>query len=95
MTEHERRDWDEVGELAALAWDAYLRGQLADAAMLASRASGAAARAPREIRQRADVVCLVVAGEWERASGLAAEHLAEYPHDDLVRRVQIRTARTR
>ena len=75
-------------ELAVLAWDAYTRNQVADAARLASRASGAAASCPRRVRQEVEVMCLAVAGETARAYDLATDHLAEFPHDDLVRRVK-------
>jgi hypothetical protein len=34
------------------------------------------------------VVCLAIAGESDRASGLASAHLGEFPHDDLVRQVK-------
>ena len=34
------------------------------------------------------MVCLAVAGESAPAYGLASEHLAEFPHDDLVRQVK-------
>jgi len=34
------------------------------------------------------VVHLAVTGDLDRASGLAAEHLAEFPGDELIRRVQ-------
>ena len=75
-------------ELAVLAWEAYLRHQVADAARLASRASGAAVSGPRRLRQEVEVVCLAIAGESARASGLASDHLGEFPHDDLVRRIK-------
>jgi hypothetical protein len=75
-------------ELAVLAWEAYTRHQIADAAKLASRASSAAASGPRRYRQAAEVVCLAIAGDSARAYGLASDHLSEYPHDDLIRRVK-------
>ena len=75
-------------DLAALAWEAYTRNHLRDAARLASRASGAAVSCPRRDRQEVEVVCLAIAGESERASGLASVHLGEFPDDDLVRRVK-------
>jgi hypothetical protein len=34
------------------------------------------------------VVCVAISGDAARACDLAAEHLAEFPDDDLVRRVQ-------
>lgn len=75
-------------ELAVLAWEAYTRNQVTDAATLASRASGAAVSAPRRDRQEVEVVCLAISGESTRAYGLASDHLGEFPHDDLVRRVK-------
>ena len=75
-------------ELAVLAWEAYTRNQVADAARLASRASGAAVSRPRRDRQEVEVVCLAIAGESARAYGLASDHLGEFPHDDLVRRIK-------
>jgi len=75
-------------ELAVLAWEAFTRNQVADAARLASRASGAALSRPRRDRQEVEVVCLAVSGETARAYGLASVHLGEFPHDDLVRRVK-------
>ena len=74
--------------LASLAWDAHIRGQTAEAANLASRAASAAASRGRRARQQVDVVCVAVAGDTGRAYGLAAEHLAEFADDDLVRKVQ-------
>jgi hypothetical protein len=81
-------DAPEPETLAALAWDAAIRGQTAEAATLASRAASAAAARGRRARQQVDVVCVAVAGDAARAHGLAAEHLAEFPDDQLVRRVQ-------
>ncbi len=75
-------------DLAVLAWEAYTRNQTADAAKLASRASRAAVRRPRRDRQEVEVVCLAIAGESARAHGLASDHLSEFPHDDLIRRVK-------
>ena len=75
-------------ELADLAWEAHTRNQLGDAARLASRASATAASYPRRDRQAVEVVCLAIAGEWARTSGLASDHLDEFPHDDLVGRIK-------
>jgi hypothetical protein len=75
-------------ELATLALQAHRRGQAAEAACLASRASSAASSLSRAQRQQVEVICLAVSGECERAFDLAAEHLAEYPDDELVREVQ-------
>ena len=82
-------------ELAVLAWEASTRNQVADAARLASRASRAAVSCPRRDRQEVEVVCLAVVGESARAYGLAAEHLREFPSDDLVRRVKETSGTTR
>jgi hypothetical protein len=71
-----------------MAWAAHRRGQHAEAACLASRASSAAAGLSRERRQQVEVVCLAVAGDTQRARDLASEHLAEYPDDELVQKVQ-------
>ncbi len=81
-------DSEHVAELATLAWAAHRRGQAAEAACLASRASSAAASLPRERRQQVEVVCLAISGECERAFDLAAEHLTEFPGDELVREVK-------
>jgi hypothetical protein len=75
-------------DLAVLAWEAYVRHHVGDAARLASRASAAAVSGPRRDRQEVEVVCLAIAGESERASGLASDHLSEFPDDDLVGRIR-------
>jgi hypothetical protein len=36
-------------------------------------------------RQRLEIVTLLRSGELGRARGLGAEHLAEFPHDALIR----------
>jgi len=74
--------------LAARAWGAWTRGNIATAQRLASSAVGAVRRRPRRERQQVQVVHLAVTGDLDRASGLAAEHLAEFPGDELIRRVQ-------
>jgi hypothetical protein len=43
---------------------------------------------PRKERQQVQVVALAVTGDLDRASGLAAEHLAGFPGDELIRQVQ-------
>ncbi len=78
--------------LAGLAWNAYERGQLGEATRLVSRASEAAAAGSRRERQLIEVVCLAVTGDTGRAYGLSSEHLAEFPQDALVRRVQAHCA---
>lgn len=39
----------------------------------------------RRERQQLEIVALLVRGEFRRARGLGAEHLAEFPHDALIR----------
>jgi hypothetical protein len=75
-------------ELAVLAWGAYSRNLRADAARLASRASVAVQSRSRRERQAVEVVCIAVGGDPVRAYGLAAEHLAEFPDDELIRRIK-------
>ncbi len=43
---------------------------------------------PRRERQLAQIVQLAVAGDTGRAGGLTAEHLAEFPNDELIGRIQ-------
>jgi hypothetical protein len=71
--------------LAARAWAAWLRGDAARARALAHAAPAPAHRQPRRQRQQAQIVRLAVGGDWDRATGLAAEHLAEFPRDQLIR----------
>lgn len=85
MTEDDPRS---PSELALLAWGAYARNLRAEAARLASRASVAAESRSRRERQAVQVVCIAVGGDLVRADGLAAEHLAEFPDDELVRRIR-------
>jgi hypothetical protein len=73
--------------MAAQAWDAWLLGNVTQARSLARAASAAARQRPRRQRQQIQIVRLAVDGDWDRASGLAAEHLAEFPGDDLIRRL--------
>ncbi len=74
--------------LAAMAWQAWTGGDPAAARPLARAASAAARRRPRRERQLAEIVQLAVYGNTDRASGLIAEHLAEFPADQLIGRVQ-------
>jgi len=60
--------------------------------MPADEASEASQRAIRSLRagarrerQQLEIVALVLTGEHGRARGLSAEHLAEFPHDVLIR----------
>jgi hypothetical protein len=73
--------------MAARAWDAWRNGQPAQARALIRAASAAARQRPRRQRQQIQIVQLAVADDWDRASGLAAEHLAEFPGDRLIRRL--------
>jgi hypothetical protein len=74
--------------LARHAWNACLRGNLVRAAQLAEHAARVAADAPRRERQMVEIVRLAIAGEVCRACDLAAEHLSEFPCDDIVRSVR-------
>jgi hypothetical protein len=73
--------------MAAQAWDAWLQGHVTQARSLARAASAAARQRPRTQRQQIQIVQPAVDGSWDRASGLAAEHLAEFPSDQLIRRL--------
>jgi hypothetical protein len=74
--------------LAARAWQAWTLGETTQARILASAAADAAQRRPRRERQQVQVVELAISGDTERASGLAAEHLAEFTGDDLIHRIR-------
>lgn len=74
--------------LAGMAWRAWVAGDAAAAQPLARAASAAARGQPRRQRQLAEIVRLAVDGDTDRASGLVAEHLAEFPGDQLIGRVQ-------
>lgn len=82
------QDPDAALTLAAQAWQAWAQGNKATAQRLASAAVAAVQRQPRRERQHVQVVHLAVTGDLGRASGLAAEHLAEFPDDELIRRVR-------
>ena len=84
MTAH---DAAALETLAARAWDAWLQGHVTQARSLVRAASAAARQRPRRQRQQIQIVQLAVHSDWDRASGLAAEHLAEYPGDQLIRRL--------
>jgi hypothetical protein len=73
--------------VAVRAWDAWRQGRVTQARSLARAASAAARQRPRRQRQQIQIVQLAVDGEWDRATGLAAEHLAEFPNDQLIRRL--------
>jgi hypothetical protein len=78
---------DDALTAARLAWQAWTGGDLATAQGLAREANLAARRRPRRERQQVQIVQLAVAGDMSRASGLIAEHLAEFPGDRLISRV--------
>jgi hypothetical protein len=73
--------------LATRAWEAWLRGDAARARALAHAASAAVHLRPRRQRQQIQIVQLAIDCDWDRATGLAAEHLAEFPRDQLIRRL--------
>jgi|SRR5450755_476877 hypothetical protein len=75
-------------ELAGMAWQAWAGGDATAARPLARAATMAARGRPRRERQLAQIVQLAVDGDTGRASGLTAEHLAEFPDDQLIGRVQ-------
>lgn len=75
-------------EHALLALIAAKRGDGAAAQGLISRAQRHARANARRERQIVEIAALVVAGDGERAAGLALEHTAEFPDDaDLLARV--------
>lgn len=80
--------------MAAQAWKAFTAGHVAQARSLAT-AAAAARPAARRDRQRAEIVALAIAGEFDRAADLAAEHLADFPSDQLIRGVREWAARHR
>jgi hypothetical protein len=75
------------GEVGAKRSEFFRAGHGAHAASVAARG-----RSRRE-RQLVQIVQLTINGDTGRASGLAAEHLAEFPDDDLIGRVQAWLAR--
>jgi hypothetical protein len=77
-----------AAKLALEAWQAWIAGDAAAAQPLARAAAVAARGRPRRERQLAQIVQLAVDGDTARASGLTAEHLAEFPGDQLIGRVQ-------
>jgi len=64
-----------------------LRGDAARAQGLAHAASTAVNLQLRRQRQQIQIVQLAIDCDWDRATGLAAEHLAEFPRDQLIRRL--------
>ena len=82
------RDPASAVTLAAQAWRTWTQGQMAAAQTLLRAAQIAVQDRPRKERQQIQVVALAVIGDLDRASGLASEHLAEFPDDGLVHQVQ-------
>lgn len=78
--------------MVAKAWKAFTAGHVAEARSLATTAAAGRPIARRD-RQRAEIVALAIAGELDRAADLAAEHLAEFPSDELIRGVREWAAR--
>lgn len=74
--------------LAGMAWRALAAGDAAAAQPLAHAATLAARRCPRRERQQVQIVQFAVAGDKDRATGLIAEHLAEFPDDELIGFIQ-------
>jgi hypothetical protein len=85
MTEHDALP---AVTLAGLAWQAWAGGDATAAQRLARAADAAVAGRPRRERQQVQIVQLVVAGDTVRASGLIADHLAEFPADQLIGRIR-------
>lgn len=90
MTE---KDVVPAAELVGMAWQAWAGGNAAAAQPLAHAAGVAARGRTCRERQLVQIVQLTINGDTGRASGLAAEHLAEFPDDDLIGRVQAWLAR--
>jgi hypothetical protein len=78
-----------------MAWQAWTGGDEVAARPLARAATATARGQPRRERQLAQIVQLAVDGHTARASGLTAEHLAEFPDDQLIGRVQAWMSRHR
>jgi hypothetical protein len=74
--------------LAWRAWRAWAGGDVPGALVLARAAAAAARRQPRRERQQVQIVQLVLAGDTARATGLIAEHMAEFPADGLIGEVR-------
>jgi hypothetical protein len=82
------RDSTQAVTLAARAWQAWTQGQVASAQTFAQAAKVAVRQRPRKERQQVQAVALAVIGDLDRASGLASEHLAEFPGDELIQQVR-------
>ena len=72
---------------AALAVAALSDGCPAQARSAIERAAAAARTGSRRERQHTEIVQLLLTGELRRARALAAEHLAEFPTDQLVNHI--------
>ena len=68
----------------AEAWEKFMAGDTAAASNLLSAATVTTQLLARCERQRLQIVRLAFAGGWDRAGGLASEHLAEFPGDELI-----------
>jgi hypothetical protein len=88
------RDSTPAVTLAAQAWQAWTQAHVAPAQAFAQAAKVAVRQRPRKERQQVQVVALAVAGDLDRASGLASEHLAEFPGDELVQQVRAWASRS-
>jgi hypothetical protein len=84
-----------AGKLARKAWQASIAGDAATAQPLARAATAAARGRPRRERQLVQIVQIAIDGDTDRASGLIAEHLAEFPGDQLIGRIQARMSARR
>lgn len=61
-----------------------MAGDMEGASALLIAATRVAQRYSRYERQRLQIVRLAFAGAWDRADGLASEHLAEFDGDELI-----------
>jgi hypothetical protein len=73
--------------LSCRAWHAFIAGDVTHAHALAHAATVTRPGTRRD-RQRAQIVELAITGQLHRAAGLAAEHLAEFPADQMIRQVR-------
>ena len=76
-------------ELAVLAWEAYTRNQVADAGAPGLARIGRRGVVARVAIDRKSRWCASRSPASRRArTASASDHLGEFPHDDLVRRVK-------
>lgn len=73
-----------AAKLAGMAWQEWAGGDAAAAQPLARAANVAARGRPRRERQLVQIVQLAIDGDTARASGLIAEHLTEFPGDQMI-----------